>query len=820
MRNSFRTWLCAVLLAIGVLFFAGGPAVGSHGILYAATGLLLLVFRPISGVPRSLAIASLVLFLACALAFLPNSLFGVPAWRQMIESHGQVHLGPLVTPQPWHTLAGLGVLAPALAFYLFLLTQPVSDERMPAIARLFTIGIGFYAGAAILCAHTGWHYPWAFDAKTFGFLASKNHTGTVLVLGALVGFGSLWHDLAAGRVFLAVPVAGSLGAIAAAVFGYCDSRGSALLLPVGLVVWFGGLLRSRMDRRVMISAAAIILVTLLLFFTSSTPARERLAALAGRVAREPASDGDSTALMLPKAAPKENVEASLDFRMLIYRDTMEMLREAPWTGVGLGNFRYIFPQFRKLSRTESQCLHPESSFLQLAAEAGIPALLAAMALVGISFSRLWKRTDRSVWPLHWALAVAVLMGITHCLFDVPGSRIGSLWPALLLAAAAFGDGSLRGAAREASMLQVIVFAALGAGLLTGGMLLISAEWRGGALPGPAGAFRVKQEVYRLYQDNKIEEAIAEVSAALRVTPLDPDLYFLRGALELRFADTEALVDDLFATERSLEPAWALNPLREGVQWLAVDENRAMSLFAEAIARADRMPPSSQYRSPLEVFLRVLDVTPGNSKLFPRLISLVKDRPALILEWLRRSPDSAVTEAIQTILSPDPSLENWNERERLQLFRRWFRSGDRAALMLALEGNSTWRDAAWPIRAGIMARTSHLKEACEMVAERMKLSLELPPVPPTESHTDLAVLRSRHEEQGTALAAERLMEGYLRESNPTAALRVADEAVARKTVSPHLSQLTAIAAGQSNSWDRAWRALGQYVQQVDAALVPE
>ena len=817
MRNPLPAWLAAVALAVGALFVAGGPAVGSHGILYAATGLLLLVFRPVNAAPPAVAVCALGLLGWCALAFLPVSLAGAAPWRQMLESQGQMRLGPWVTPQPFHTLAGLGMLASALGFLLFLLTQPANDEQTPLIARCFASGIGFYAAAAIFCAHTGSRYPWSFDEKTFGFLANKNHTGTVLVVGALVAVGSVWHDLTARRPLLALPAAASLVAIGAAVFGYCDSRGSALLLPVGLLGWFGGLLRSHLDRRAIISAAAVIAVTLGLFLTSSTPARERLAALAGRAAKERA---ESATQLFSVTAPKENADATLEFRTLIYRDTLPMLRAAPLLGVGLGNFRYVFPQYRNLSRTESQCLHPESSYFQLAAEAGLPALLIALGLLGVCFWRLRRHRERSTWPLHWALAVAVLMVALHCLFDVPGSRLGSLWPALLVAGMAFGEEYELPTGRRSRLIQSILFAILGVCMVAVGARLIQAEWSGDPLPGPSGAFRARQQAHRLYQENKVEEAIAITVAAARVTPLDPDLYFLRGALELRFTDTEPLVDDLFATERMLQPTWALVPLRQGVQWLAVDETRALPLLAEALARADRMPPGSQYRSPLAVFLSVLDAAPVDSPVFAKLLTLVEDRPPLVLEWLQRFPDPAVAGAIDAILARSPSLENWDARARLKLFRRWYRLGDRAALLAALEKGDAWRDAAWPILATDLARGGRFEEACAAVAQRMKISLELPPASSTEPGADTMALRSRFEEQGSALAAERLMEAYLREENPPGALRVADEAAARRAASPRVALLTAIAARQSGAWDRAWRAMQLYVQQVEPALTPE
>ena len=67
---------------------------------------------------------------------------------------------------------------------------------------------------------------------------------------------------------------------------------------------------------------------------------------------------------------EENESVALEIKTKIYKDTISMISNEPWTGTGLGTFEYIFPQYRKNFVNDYHTLHPESNWLDLLSEAG------------------------------------------------------------------------------------------------------------------------------------------------------------------------------------------------------------------------------------------------------------------------------------------------------------------------------------------------------------------------------------------------------------------------------------------------------------------
>jgi hypothetical protein len=93
--------------------------------------------------------------------------------------------------------------------------------------------------------------------------------------------------------------------------------------------------------------------------------------------------------------------------------------------------------------------------------------------------------------------------------------------------------------------------------------------------------------------DQLEVAQIVVNTALRTSPLEPELHYLRGLLSVNFSDEEAIADQAFAVQRLLEPDWPEVPYRQGLAWLAIDSARTIPLWQEALRRseaADRTHP--------------------------------------------------------------------------------------------------------------------------------------------------------------------------------------------------------------------------------------
>ncbi len=138
---------------------------------------------------------------------------------------------------------------------------------------------------------------------------------------------------------------------------------------------------------------------------------------------------------------------STAFRYYTWLGTLDMVRDKPLLGVGPGTFEYSYPGYARAGYTRMS----HQSFLQIAAEAGIFALLAALA-AGIAGVRLCLWIARRQGSGAGALAAAAagwLVGLAlHNLFDysmyVPAVAVS----AFAVLGAAVGPGKERAGERD------------------------------------------------------------------------------------------------------------------------------------------------------------------------------------------------------------------------------------------------------------------------------------------------------------------------------------------------------------------------------------
>lgn len=90
------------------------------------------------------------------------------------------------------------------------------------------------------------------------------------------------------------------------------------------------------------------------------------------------------------------------------RASLEMIRDRPWTGFGVGTWSLIYPRYATFD-PGAFFNQAHNDWLQWAAEGGIPLLLA----MGVFTAMLWRRAIPSIYGLG---AVAFLL---HALVDFP-----------------------------------------------------------------------------------------------------------------------------------------------------------------------------------------------------------------------------------------------------------------------------------------------------------------------------------------------------------------------------------------------------------------
>ncbi len=285
------------------------------------------------------------------------------------------------------------VIEPVL-FYLLLRTSQLDKRAIWRVVDAFVLsgllvallGLVWYAaGSHVITAEGG--LP-----RLRSIYGSPNNVGLylgrvipLLLAVALTGRG--WRRRLYGLALLPV--------LAAVALSF--SKGAILLgLPVGMglvLTWVA--VRRWGGRRAGMTLAVLVILALLGLLIAS-----RVPALAGRLSLD---------------------SATTDFRVSLWKASAEMIRDHPWTGVGLDNFLYAYRgrYLRPEAWQEPDLSHPHNLVLDFWARLGILGL-AALVWMQAAFwrpaVRLARRGD-GWFPLALGLLGLMAATLAHGLVD-------------------------------------------------------------------------------------------------------------------------------------------------------------------------------------------------------------------------------------------------------------------------------------------------------------------------------------------------------------------------------------------------------------------
>jgi O-antigen ligase len=629
-------WLPWLLLVLWLV--AAGPREGVLGLGLVLAGGWMLASPAVAALPRWVWILALV-WLGCAvLNLLPADFGRVAEWRGVLGAAG-LPTGDRITPQLPLALEGLAGQFLSGLVLLRILSLPDPGSRRTA----FAIGALAVVLVYLVLAMIAWESKGGADAgKLFGFFTNRNHNATLLAMGAAVATGLL---LQAGRRRSLGLIGFAIGAVTsltlALVFVNISRAGIFLLL---LGVAGIGVLSGRAYLRghgakilgLLVLAAAVVLLV------PDSRVKERLA----RKLWNPAGETEAGAVV------------KLDHRLEIFNDTLGMIRSQPLTGWGTGQFRVVFPQYRSLAANVNGGLHlhPESSWLWMAAESGVPAaatvLILGLAVVGCGVRAARKGPDRA---LRCGLVVAASLPLVHGIVDVPLHRESLLWFSGYLLALS-GPFHARGQGGTGRW----TWRAAGMVVLAGGAVLLHGAVTGRPVT-PAGQVEARlKEARRLYALDQaavaggvepplpgpvdpLELALSELEAALRIAPLDPRLHGLHGMLALHFDDKDSQVEADFARQRLLSPRWVRLPLVQAEGWKRIRPEESVRLWGVALgwARAQREVAGSDPAIVRTAFAGAIRAALGSEDLEADCVALAAGDRELLEEAVLRLPRPAL-----------------------------------------------------------------------------------------------------------------------------------------------------------------------------------
>ncbi|MDX1935032.1 MAG: O-antigen ligase family protein [Capsulimonadales bacterium] len=210
------------------------------------------------------------------------------------------------------------------------------------------------------------------------------------------------------RARLPVLAIGALSALMAGALFAAGSRAGLAVTAVGLLLTVGvALSRRKRLPAVFLRTGAFVVVLVVLGFAFRGPLAQRAEA-AGR-------------------------EQSGPFRSWTWKGTIAMAQAHPLLGTGPGTYPYVYPSYALVARTDLA----HSSYLQMAAEQGIPALALILVALGTALLsgllRLWDalRTadGEEIATLSMAgLLGGLLAGMARGLVDSEWSVLGNALP--------------------------------------------------------------------------------------------------------------------------------------------------------------------------------------------------------------------------------------------------------------------------------------------------------------------------------------------------------------------------------------------------------
>lgn len=398
--GSYRPWAWSALSLLASILL-GGWAIS------AARGRMPLVWRRALLFPL---VASILLVLWICLTIIPGVGPANPVWGMASEALGKPLDGTMALSTDAVLISLMRLLAYMSIFWLSL--QYCRDPRRAGMLLewiswtgliLAVYGlVNYFAGNA----HILWFERFASLGDVTATFVNRNNYATFAGLGmicsaavAVTAFRAAWQTSDRSQNSFPRTVECLVGrplvySVIATIIGMAwlqsHSRMGTAAVLIGLATMVVLMMAARLIRRRIIPWLLIALALLFLFQVSGRATLERL-----------------------------GTTSEID-RLPIFSIVSDQIASAPLTGSGYGSFPQAFMIYRdqRLS-TNAVFLQAHDSYLELAAELGIPAAILLSAIVvwcaGLCFVAVFRRQRGQIFPI--VAFAATLTVATHALVD-------------------------------------------------------------------------------------------------------------------------------------------------------------------------------------------------------------------------------------------------------------------------------------------------------------------------------------------------------------------------------------------------------------------
>ncbi|MEO0508850.1 MAG: O-antigen ligase family protein [Verrucomicrobiota bacterium] len=737
----------------------------------AMSGISLVLYPPTRS-PGIWIDRAVVALLVCFLfAFIPQFYWSDPAWRvDAVESFG-IDLPSLLSIQPMISLETWVSAVAAFAWLYAANSWPINHSGRRWVFLISSLVSGVFAVFVI------WEYV-IFDSDTSGevlqvsgYFTNPSRSVAFLAISGVVAFTYAMSNL---RARLFAPFVGILVS-AACLFAmiWAIDHVALFVFLAGIFTWFFLQFRSVGVSRVLRICFLLVLLAFTFFISAHSGTKERVVdfiTMSGGWAKEP--------------------------HIPVYADAIDMILDAPLTGIGLGNFDAVFPQYREHSLNHLKFVHPDSDLLRLTAEAG---LLGLLLFVGFVVAFGWHCRGFTVGRsgVYRLIAmVAVVAFLAQTLVDTPARSPGTLYLTIVFAALALPRKN-----QKRTSFNPVIWRSIG-GLLIG----FAGFW---ALTGTSDL--------PLYSSTAAKQRSAEENLAsadyekwlhaqdqwIARKPLDWRAYSERGKILLIDPAMQEEADEAFRQARFVEPTLGIVPYEEGFAWLPHDQVRALNAWRESFNR-ELEDPETAFREIIDA-VKEAELMDGLSKMSEmnadqRTIFLLSQKPTRFLIELQRE------------LKEDPALAGFSRLQRDQILEKWITQADElrdAEAFIMNHGEGLRRP--WWLLSLLRKEEIRFEEAVDLIRE----VIDAPMIPPSK----IKQVRMERLTREFTLTPSDIMKGtallqiYLNSGDYSSVFEVADIMMrASEEVPPYVTYWKAESLYRLNEYIESWHAFETYLKQ--------
>ena len=762
------------LLGVCILILLGG---GYHafalGFALVLPGVALLLQPPERSLGKWIDVGIVGMLGTMLFAFVPLFYWYEPAWRTAAIDVFGIKLPALLTVHPWISFEAFLSAIAGFSWLYAAGNWTVNIEGRRKIYFALSCAISLFATIVILGNLYDWRYPGAEGLTVFSFFPNRNQTADFIAIGGVVAFGYSMEGLSGKKWSHVVGLVASLLSLLALIHGV--SLAGIMLYFGGIFLWFVFILR-RTGTSIFLKIGLPLLLLLFSFFISN----------------------HQTTVSRTTEFISSSAQWGSDFRVLIFRDTLKMIQDAPLTGVGLGNFSSIFPQYRNLSRTEHNVLPPESDLSLLATEGGLLVILF-LAILLISYFRKCRASVQGRSGAYRMIALTgVVVFLVHGLFDVSGHHPGTAYFAIIFAALA-----LPNAANPRPTVKPVIWRCIGGVLLFFGVLWMI----GGLFYLPThSTIALDIQESRAVESRSLQDldrASQALDAVIALQPLQWRGYFQRAEIALSRGGDRVRVEQDFRRARFVEPNLEMIAYEEGLVWLPYDVKRTVVAWRNVLNHP--VGPRSG------LFEAILRKSYRNVALMEELIELSQAYPDFRAQLILYLRGEAFRGELAEELLSDPSLGEFTIQQRTAIVSHWLGNGNIDDVEAYLEAFGETLDSPWFMFAQLRFKQARLEEAVGLMRGGLAVP-EFPEVTMDQSQIDglkrVFSMSTNDLSKGTVLLSYYLESGEYRE-----ALRVIDALLQRSKSPPYVYYWRAEIMYLLQDYSESWYAFETYLKQI-------